>query len=66
MEKVAEGIKLEALAEIYSLEKEYEIIKDLLKGVQYDLLQIRTTLQSFKDRCQKKAKNKLKSAGSGI
>jgi hypothetical protein len=53
LEKVAEGIKLEALAEIESLEKEYEIIKNVLKGIQYDLSQIRTTLQSFKDRLSK-------------
>lgn len=53
LEKVAEGIKSEALAEIESLEKEYEIIKNFLKGIQYDLLQIRTTLQSFKDRLSK-------------
>lgn len=41
------------LSEIESLEKDYDIIKNFLKGVQYDSFQIRTTLQSFKDQLSK-------------
>lgn len=50
---VLEGIRSETIAEIESLEKDYEIIKNFLKGTQYDLHQVRTTLQSFKDRLSK-------------
>jgi len=48
-----EAIKSETLSEINYLEDEYEIIKNFLKGVVIDLLQVRTTLQSFKDRLSK-------------
>jgi hypothetical protein len=51
--KVGKEIKSEILSEIGSLEKDYEIIKNFLKGVQYDLFQIRATLQSFKDHLSK-------------
>jgi hypothetical protein len=50
---VKEGIKSETVAEIELLMRDYEIIKNFLKGTQYDLRQIRTTLQSFKDRLSK-------------
>jgi len=42
-------MKTEILSEIEQLEKDYEIIKNFLKGTQYDVSQIRITLQSFKD-----------------
>ena len=47
------AIKSEILSEINSLENEYEIIKNFLKGTQYDLAQIRAVLQSFKDSLSK-------------
>jgi len=48
--KVKEGMQSEILLEIESSEKDYDIIKNFLRGVEYDSFQIRTTLQSFKDR----------------
>lgn len=54
MESKAIGeIRSEILFEIESLEKDYEVIKNFLKGIQYDLLRLRTSLQSFKDRMSK-------------
>lgn len=50
---VLDGIRSETVAEIELLQENYEIIKNFLKGTQYDLNQIRTTLQLFKDRLSK-------------
>lgn len=35
------------------MEKDYEVIKNFLKGIQCDLPRIRASLQSFKDRMSK-------------
>lgn len=50
---IIKGIKSETVVEIELLERDYEIIKNFLKGTRYDFPQIRTTLQSFKDRLSK-------------
>lgn len=51
--RAIEGIKTEVQSEIALLERDYEIIKNFLSGVEYDLSQIRQTLQSFKDKLSK-------------
>jgi len=51
--KAIEEIRSEILFEIEALEKDYEVIKNFLKGIQYELPRIRTSLQSFKDRMSK-------------
>jgi len=51
--KAIEEIRSEIILEIEALEKDYEVIKNFLKGIQYELPRIRTSLQSFKDRMSK-------------
>jgi hypothetical protein len=51
--EITEKIKSELTSEIQFLEGDYEIIKNFLKGVEYDINQIRTVLQSFKDQLSK-------------
>ena len=46
-------MKTELTSEIKLLEDDYEIIKNFLKGVEFDINQIRTFLQSFKDQLSK-------------
>lgn len=51
--KAIEEIRSEILFAVESLEKDYELIKNFLKGIPFDLLRVRTSLQSFKDRMSK-------------
>jgi hypothetical protein len=53
LEDIIEKMKTELVSEIQALESDYEIIKNFLKGVDYDINQIRTSLQSFKDQLSK-------------
>jgi hypothetical protein len=51
--EIAEKMKLELASEIQILEANYEIIKNFLKGNEFEINQIRTFLQSFKDQMSK-------------
>lgn len=46
-------MKAELISEIQYLEREYEIIKNFLKGSENDINRIRSFLQSFKDHLSK-------------